>query len=91
MDSCVRNARFVPVYHEGVIMRGKKAKMLRKLSFDMTVQLPLRNYIDRALNPRKPTRRTRFLYKCSRLAYLNLKKVYKGVKQKRATTVKVNE
>ncbi len=61
----------------GAIMRGKKAKMLRKLAFAMTVGLPLRNYIDKPLNLRKPTRRTRFLYKCTRLVYLNLKKKYK--------------
>ena len=59
-------------------MRGKKAKMLRKLAYQMTVGMPIRQYEDRALNPRKPTRRTRFLYECSRLVYRNLKKQFKA-------------
>ena len=58
-------------------MRGKKAKMLRKLALQMTVGMPMVQYHDKALNPRRPTRRTRLLYECSRLAYRNLKKRYK--------------
>lgn len=89
MDSYFRNVRFGTILNTGVIMRGTKAKMLRKLSFDMTVELPLRNYIDKALNPRRPTRRTRFLYECSRLVYRNLKKSYKALQQKKVSSVKV--
>lgn len=59
-------------------MRAKKVKMLRKLAQQMTVGLDNRSYMDKALNPRKPTRRTRFLYECTRLAYKNLKKRYKS-------------
>ena len=59
-------------------MRAKKAKMLRKLTLEMTVGMPNVQYHDKALNPRKPTRRTRFLYECSRLAYRSLKKRYKA-------------
>jgi hypothetical protein len=58
-------------------MRGTKAKMLRRGARSMTVGMPDVQYTDRALNPRKPTRRTRFLYECTRLVYLNLKKFNK--------------
>ena len=58
-------------------MNGKKAKMLRKLGREMSVGTPEVKYTDRALNPRKPTRRTRFLYECGRLIYKNLKRRYK--------------
>ena len=58
-------------------MRAKKARMLRKLTLQMTTGMPMVQYHDKALNPRKPTHRTRFLYECSRLAYQNLKKRYK--------------
>ncbi len=58
-------------------MRGKKAKLLRKITYENSVGMPWRQYQDKALNPRKPTRRTRFLYECSRLIYRNLKKRYK--------------
>lgn len=58
-------------------MRGKKAKMLRKLSYQMTVGLPNTQYQEKALNSKRPTRRTRFLYECSRLVYKNIKKRYK--------------
>ena len=59
-------------------MNGKKAKMLRRLSEQMSVGIPQVNYTDKALNPRKPARRTRLLYECGRLIYRNLKKQYKG-------------
>lgn len=59
-------------------MRAKKAKMLRRLAQQMTVGLDKRSYTDKALNHHKPTRRTRFLYECTRLAYKNLKKRYKN-------------
>jgi hypothetical protein len=59
-------------------MRGKKAKMLRRLARQTTVGMPNVQYTDRALNPRKPTRRTRFLYECTRLVYRNLKAKYAG-------------
>lgn len=59
-------------------MRGKKAKMLRRLARQTTVGMPNVQYTDRALNPRKPTRRTRFLYECTRLVYRNLKEKYIG-------------
>ena len=55
-------------------MNGRKAKKLRKVAQMLTVGKPMAQYEDRALNPRKPTRRTRFLYDCTRLAYKNLKR-----------------
>ena len=58
-------------------MRGKKAKKLRALAQKITVGKEDRKYTDQALNRKKPTRRTRFLYDCTRLAYRNLKKRYK--------------
>ena len=58
-------------------MNGKKVKKLRKLAEKASVGLPLRQYQDKALNPRKPTRRTRFLYNCTRLIHRNLKTMYK--------------
>ena len=54
-------------------MNGRKAKKLRKVAQMLTVGKPMAQYEDRALNPRKPTKRTRFLYDCTRLAYRNLK------------------
>ena len=59
-------------------MNGKKAKMLRRLAEEMSVGIPEVKYTDRALNPRKPTRRTRMLYECGRLVYRNLKTRYKA-------------
>lgn len=59
-------------------MNGKKAKMLRRLSEQMSVGIENVKYTDRALNRRKPTRRTRFLYECGRLIYKNLKTRYKA-------------
>lgn len=58
-------------------MNGKKAKMIRRLAEQMTPGMKLRQYHDRALNPRKPTRRTRFLHECTRLVYKNIKRTYK--------------
>lgn len=58
-------------------MRGKKAKILRRIANEMTVGMEKVQYTDRAINPKKPTRRTRFLYDCTRLAYRNLKRRYK--------------
>lgn len=58
-------------------MNGRKAKMLRKLAEEMSVGVPAVKYTDKALNPHKPTRRTRLLYECGRLVYRNLKKRYK--------------
>ena len=58
-------------------MNGKKAKMLRKLAEEMSVGLPKVKYTDKALNPRKPSRRTRLLYECQRLINNNLKRRYK--------------
>ena len=58
-------------------MNGKKAKMLRRLAEEMSVGIPQVKYTDRALNPRKPTRRTRMLYECGRLVYRNLKTRYR--------------
>ena len=58
-------------------MNGKKAKMLRRLAEEMSVGIPQVKYQDKALNPRKPTRRTRMLYECGRLVYRNLKTRYK--------------
>ena len=51
--------------------------MLRKLAEEMSVGVPAVKYTDKALNPHKPTRRTRLLYECGRLVYRNLKKRYK--------------
>lgn len=59
-------------------MNGKKAKMIRRLAEQITVGLPEVQYQDKALNPRNPTRRTRFLYDCGRLAYKNLKRKYRA-------------
>lgn len=58
-------------------MRAKKAKMIRRLARQMTVGRPERQYHERALNPKKPTRRTRFLYDCTRQVYQNIKKKYR--------------
>jgi len=58
-------------------VRGKKAKMLRRLARQMTVGMPTAQYQDKALNPRKPTKRTRFLYECTKLVNKNLKRAYK--------------
>lgn len=59
-------------------MRGKKAKMIRKLAYQMTEGQDLRKYVDRAENPHKPTRRTRRLYDCTRQVYQTLKTKYKN-------------
>jgi hypothetical protein len=59
-------------------VNGKKAKMLRKIGHEMAVGMEHVKYTDKALNPHKPTRRTRFLYECGRQIYLNLKKRYKS-------------
>lgn len=52
--------------------------MLRKIGHEMAVGMEHVKYTDKALNPHKPTRRTRFLYECGRQIYLNLKKRYKS-------------
>lgn len=62
-------------------MRGKKAKMIRRLAFQMTQGQDLVKYVDVAENPRKPTRRTRKLYDCTRAVYKNLKQRYKDRKR----------
>ena len=54
-------------------MRGSKAKRIRKVARMMSVGQPEVQYTEVALNPRKPTKRTRFLYECGRLMYHNLK------------------
>ena len=59
-------------------MNGKKAKMLRRLAEEMSVGIEDVKYTDKALNPRKPQRRTRMLYECGRLIYRNLKTRYKS-------------
>jgi hypothetical protein len=59
-------------------MRGTKAKMLRRIAEEMSVGIEDVKYTDTALNPRKPTKRTRFLYECGRLIYRNLKRRYKS-------------
>ena len=58
-------------------MNGKKAKRLRRVSRTMSVGIPEVKYTERALNHKKPQRKTRFLYECGRLIYKNLKKKYK--------------
>lgn len=58
-------------------MNGKKAKMIRRLAEQLSVGLEKVQYEERALNHRKPTRRTRFLYNCTRLVARNLKKKYR--------------
>lgn len=55
-------------------MNGRKAKKLRKLAQMLSVGKPNAQYEDRALNHRRPTHRTRFLYDCTRLVYKNLKR-----------------
>ena len=52
--------------------------MLRRLAEEMSVGIEEVKYTDKALNPRKPNRRTRMLYECGRLVYLNLKTRYKA-------------
>jgi len=59
-------------------MRGKKAKMMRRLANQMTPGMKRVQYQEKALNPKKPTRRTRLLYECTRLIYRNIKKTYKA-------------
>lgn len=58
-------------------MNGKKAKLLRRLAEEMSVGKEEVKYQDQALNPRKPTKRTRLMYDCGRLIYRNLKRRYK--------------
>lgn len=58
-------------------MNGKKAKMIRRLANQMTTGMKKVQYKDEALNPQKPTRRTRQLYDCTRQVYKNIKKKYK--------------
>jgi hypothetical protein len=58
-------------------MNGKKAKMLRKAARQMTVGMDNVKYTDVALNPQKPTRRTRRLYDCTRQVYKELKRRWK--------------
>lgn len=58
-------------------MNRRKSKMIRRLAEQMTTGLPDTQYTDVALNPKKPTRRTRQLYNCTRLVYQRLKKNYK--------------
>ncbi len=55
-------------------MNGRKAKKLRKFAQMLSVGKPLVQYHDKALNPRRPTHRTRFMYDCTRLVYRNLKR-----------------
>ena len=62
-------------------MNGKKVKMLRKAARQMTVGMPAVQYEDKALNMRKPTQRTRFLYDCTKLVLRNLKRSYLGTKR----------
>ena len=59
-------------------MRGKKAKMLRRAARQMTTGMDDVKYQDIALNPQKPTRRTRQLYDCTRQVYQHLKKRWKA-------------
>lgn len=59
-------------------MNGKKARWMRGIARNATVGVEEVRYTDKALNPRKPTRRTRFLYECTRLVYRNLKKQYRA-------------
>lgn len=62
-------------------MNGKKAKMIRRLANQMTTGMKLRQYKDEALNPLKPTRRTRTLYDCTRQVYQGIKKKYKAAQR----------
>lgn len=59
-------------------MNGKKAKMIRRLAEQLTVGKDKVQYHEKALNPRRPTARTRFLHDCTRLVYRNLKKKFKA-------------
>lgn len=54
--------------------RAKKVKRLRRIARSMSGVMPEVKYMEQALNPKKPTKRTRFLYECGRLIYKNLKK-----------------
>ena len=55
-------------------MNGRKAKKLRKFAQALSVGKPQVQYEDKALNPRRPFNRTRFLHDCTRLIYKNLKR-----------------
>ena len=59
-------------------MNGKKVKKLRGIARRITVGKENAKYEDRALNSHKPASRTRFLYDCTRLVYLNLKRSYRA-------------
>jgi hypothetical protein len=59
-------------------MNGKKAKMLRKAARQMTAGMQNVKYTDVALNPHKPTRRSRQLYDCTRRVYKELKRRWKA-------------
>ena len=62
-------------------MRGKNAKRLRKLANDMSTGMKKVQYQEKAVNPRKPTHRTRFLYECTRLIYKNIKRAVRSEAQ----------
>lgn len=55
-------------------MNGRKAKKLRKLAQMLSVGKPIVQYEEKALNPRRPTNRTRLMHDCTRLVYKNLKR-----------------
>jgi len=55
-------------------MNEKKVKKLRKVAQLLSVGKQMVQYEERALNPRRPTHRTRFMYDCTRLVYKNLKR-----------------
>ena len=59
-------------------MNGKKAKMCRRLAQQLTVGQDDVKYHDVALNPEKPTRRTRKLYDCTRALYQQIKRQRKA-------------
>ena len=59
-------------------MNARTAKLLRKSARHMTVGQKDVQYRDVALNPEKPTRRTRQLYECTRQVYRELKKRLKA-------------
>lgn len=58
-------------------MNGRMAKALRRKAHEMSVGLPWAKYRDIALNPEKPTRRTRQLYECGKRDYHDLKRMWR--------------
>ena len=59
-------------------MNGKKAKMIRRLAEEISIGKEKVQYHERAMNPRRPTARTRFLYDYVSIIIKKLKRRYKS-------------